>query len=294
MQRGRPDRLAQRGLKREPVEIDAERGPRQFRVVAAAESGRDLDHLRAFGTDPKLRIRGAVLDAQRLDRGARHLRRLAAGLTRPDMRKCHTERGRLGRQAVGHGEGVEISAHGEGVDCYLRPVHELLDDRDAATGFLDRPADRCRELLLRPHERKPLLSLTVGCFHHRRHRQSRLGLGHELPARLRDTGFREPFALLELGDSQSRGRPVDRMRQSHALGDARGDPDRPIDARRDDPLHPLGGRKALDTSLVLGRDDRPPVGEAESGRCRVAVERDHEEPPLARRSKEPELSGSRP
>jgi hypothetical protein len=30
--------------------------------------------------------------------------------------------------------------------------------------------------------------------------------------------------------------------------------------------------------LVLGRDDRPPVGAPKPGRGRVAVERDHEQP----------------
>ena len=47
--------------------------------------------------------------------------------------------------------------------------------------------------------------------------------------------------------------------------------------------------EALDGLLVLGRDDRPPVGVPEPGRGRVAVERDHEQPLLASRAEQSEL-----
>jgi hypothetical protein len=79
------------------------------------------------------------------------------------------------------------------------------------------------------------------------------------------------------------------MRQSDLGRDARGDADRPVDARRDDPPDALRRGKAFDPVLVLGRDDRPPVGVPEPGRCRIAIERDHEQPLLAGRPEQSEL-----
>ena len=67
------------------------------------------------------------------------------------------------------------------------------------------------------------------------------------------------------------------MRQAEALGDPSRDPDGPVGARRDDPVDLPGLRKALDPRLVLGRDHRALVGEGESGRERVPVDRDHRE-----------------
>ena len=87
---------------------------------------------------------------------------------------------------------------------------------------------------------------------------------------------------------------VDRVRQAHPRGDAGRDRDRPVDPRRDDAVHLLRLREPLDAELVLGRDDRPPVGEPEAGRRRVAVDRDDEQPALARRREQPELRRPRP
>jgi len=51
----------------------------------------------------------------------------------------------------------------------------------------------------------------------------------------------------------------------------------------------LGRSEPLDPVLVLGRDDRPPVGVPESRRGRIAVERDHEQPLLPSRPEQTEL-----
>ena len=84
------------------------------------------------------------------------------------------------------------------------------------------------------------------------------------------------------------------MRQAHLSATRAAIRDRPVDAGRDHALHSLGIGEALDALLVLGRDDRPPIRELEPRRRRVAVERDHEEPPLAGRSEQAELRGPGP
>ena len=94
------DLLAERAGEREPVQVDAERGLAELRVVPAAEPRSELDHLRALRADDDLRVRRAVLDpercgrlARRLDRGADVRRRER---TRPDVRERDAERRRLG------------------------------------------------------------------------------------------------------------------------------------------------------------------------------------------------------
>ena len=82
---------------------------------------------------------------------------------------------------------------------------------------------------------------------------------------------------------------VDRMRQAEPLRDAGRDADRPVGARRDDPVDRRGPREPLDPRLVLGGDDRPLVGQREAGRGRVAVGGDHVEAPGARRLEQAEL-----
>ena len=81
------------------------------------------------------------------------------------------------------------------------------------------------------------------------------------------------------------------MRQPEPRGDARGDPDGPVDPRRDDPVDALGLGEPLDAVLVLGRDDRAAVGVPEPGRVGIAVDRDHVQVALARRGEQPELRG---
>ena len=60
-----------------------------------------------------------------------------------------------------------------------------------------------------------------------------------------------------------------------------------------DAVDALGGREPVDLGLVLDRDDRAPVGEAEAGRGRIAVDGDHEEAAVAGRLEEAELPGAR-
>ena len=257
--------------------------------MAAAEARCDLDHLRAVRPDPELRVARTVLDPERAYRGFCDLGRLAARLTRPHMRQRNPEGRRLGRQPVGHGQRMEVSAQRERVHRHLGPVDELLDDRHTAARLLDRAPDRGRKLILRADERQALLPLPVRRLHHRRHGQPFFRFRDDVPARLRHLRLRERLALLLLRDGPVRDPGVDRVRQSHPLGDACGDSHRPVDARGDDPLDALGRSEALDALLVLGRDDRPPVGVPEPGRGRVAVERDHEQPLLASRPEQSEL-----
>ena len=83
------------------------------------------------------------------------------------------------------------------------------------------------------------------------------------------------------------------MRQAGALGDACRDPDRPVGARRDDPVDLERPDQALDRRLVLGREDAAAVGEPEAGRRRVAVDDGDPEPAFVRGLQQPELCGTR-
>ena len=78
------------------------------------------------------------------------------------------------------------------------------------------------------------------------------------------------------------------------LGNARGDPDRPIGARRDDPVDLPGPGEALDTCLVLGRDHGPLSREREAGGKRVAVDGDHLQGASGRGLEQAELRRARP
>ena len=84
------------------------------------------------------------------------------------------------------------------------------------------------------------------------------------------------------------------MRDPDSLRDPRSDRDGPVDSRRDDPVHALGLREPLDAALVLGRDDRPPVGEGESRRSRIPVERDHLQVPGPSRLEQTGCADRRP
>ncbi len=79
------------------------------------------------------------------------------------------------------------------------------------------------------------------------------------------------------------------MRQAELRRDAGRDPDGPVDSRRDDAVDALGLGEPVDPVLVLGRDDRAAVCVPESGRVRVAVDRDHVQVALASGGKQPEL-----
>jgi len=84
------------------------------------------------------------------------------------------------------------------------------------------------------------------------------------------------------------------MRKSEAVRDTGRDGDGPVDPGRDYTVHTLGLRELSDRRLVLGRDDRAPVGILEPGRLGIAVAGDHEEPALACRAQKPELCRAGP
>ena len=79
------------------------------------------------------------------------------------------------------------------------------------------------------------------------------------------------------------------MRQPKLRGNASGDPDRPVDSRRDQPVDPLRFGQPLDAVLVLGRDDRATVRVPEAGRIGIAVDGDDVQVALARGGEQPEL-----
>ena len=66
---------------------------------------------------------------------------------------------------------------------------------------------------------------------------------------------------------------------------------RPVDSRCHDPIRKLGAGEAVESFLVLGRDDGAAIGVGEAGRRGVAIARDHEEPALAGGGEQPELGG---
>ena len=111
---------------------------------------------------------------------------------------------------------------------------------------------------------------------------------------MRHARLGEALALAQLRGREHGGRRVDRVRKHEPLGDPGRDRDGPVDAGGDDSVDVLGDREAVDLGLVLDGDDRPPVGETEAGRRRIAVDRDHEEAAAVGRFEEAELSGSRP
>ena len=62
---GRHKRVAERGVDREAVQVDARHRLDELGVVTAAEPRGDLDHLRPVGADAQLGVGRAVLDPQR-------------------------------------------------------------------------------------------------------------------------------------------------------------------------------------------------------------------------------------
>jgi hypothetical protein len=214
--------------------------------------------------------------------------------------ECHAERRRLGHLSVGDGQRREAAADGERVHGHLAPGDELLDQHDARPGLAERERERVLELPLASDEHEPLLALTIGRLDHTRVSESgrslaRLlrGRANDVP-RARDPGRGEPLALSKLRGREDRGRRIDRMRERQPLGDPGGDRYRPVDPGRDDPVDALGCGQPVDLGLVLDRDDRPAIGEAESGRGRVTVDGDDEEVSLAGRLEQAELAGPRP
>jgi hypothetical protein len=108
-----------------------------------------------------------------------------------------------------------------------------------------------------------------------------------------DACLGETLALAELRGCQDGGGRADRVRDDLALGDPRCDRDRPVDARRDQAVDPLRRGEAVDLGLVLDRDDRAAVGEAEAGRGRVAVDGNDEQAAVTGGLEETELARAR-
>jgi hypothetical protein len=79
------------------------------------------------------------------------------------------------------------------------------------------------------------------------------------------------------------------MRQAEPLGDARGNGDGPVDPWRDDAVDAFCVGQPLEGRLVLGRDERAPVGVPEAERRRIAVGGDDEGSAPARGFEQPEL-----
>ena len=97
---------------REAVQVDAERGRAELRVVAAAQARGQLDHARPVRPDPDLRVGRPVRDPERL-RPPRRASSTGSCARRPDVGERDAERRRLGGQAVGHGQRVELAADRE-------------------------------------------------------------------------------------------------------------------------------------------------------------------------------------
>src|SRR5581483_6588355 len=117
------DGLAESGCKREPVQVDPERGLAELRVVPAAEPRRELDDERAAHADHDLRVRGAVFHPDRLGRRPRGVDR-GRGLVReqrarPHVRQRDAECGRLRDDAIGDRQREERAGDRERVHRHL-------------------------------------------------------------------------------------------------------------------------------------------------------------------------------
>jgi hypothetical protein len=84
------------------------------------------------------------------------------------------------------------------------------------------------------------------------------------------------------------------MGSSQPGGDACRDGDRPVDAGRDDAVRLLRGGEHPDRRLVLRGDYRAAVRELEARGAGIAVDREDEEPTLARRPQQAELGRAGP
>jgi hypothetical protein len=178
---------------------------------------------------------------------------------------------------------VEDAVDGDRVHRHLGAVDVLLGDEAAVPGSRERGLDRRRQLRVGADEGEPALALPVGRLDDAGRRR------HAEQARVRHPLRGEALALALLRGREHGGGSVDRVRQSHPLGDPRRDPDRPVRSRRDDAVDVLRTREPVDVLLVLGRDERALVGPAEPGRAGVAIDGDHVEVTLARRAEEPDL-----
>jgi hypothetical protein len=204
---------------------------------------------------------------RRLDDGPRGMGR------RPYVGERDAERGQRGREAIRHGQRDEAAVDREGVDGQLRSQDVLLDEDGAHPRLRSGLRKGRREPIARIDERQPTLSLPVWRLHDAWEREARLARV-ERP-RVRDTGRSERVALAHLRGRECAGAGVDRMGQPEPPGDPGGDADRPVRARRDDPVDTPRAREPADRLLVLGRQHRAFVGEPEARRSRIAVDGNH-------------------
>ena len=245
--------------------------------MAAAEARGELADAGPAGPSRSCVYVGPSVDAERLRGRSRGLDRRVDSpeLAPPDVRERDSERGRLGDDAVGHRQRHEPPADRERVHRHLRPVDELLDAaraRRARRRAQSRTRRRAPPALA--HDREPFCpcrsgglttngypirsaaaraSTSVGTTAYR---------GCGTPA----SASRWRWRSFEVASTAASG--DERVRQPEPRGDPRRDRDREVDPGRDHAVEPLGRGEPLDSELVLGRDDRPPVGEAEPGRRR--------------------------
>ena len=245
--------------------------------MAAAEPGRDLDHVGpSLAAESDLGVARAVLDPERRDRAPRRLDHGVGRMgARPGVGEGDAEGGRLGEDPVGHREREELAVARDRVDRQLGAVDQLLDEDAAAAGLGDRRLDGGGELGRLADEREPALALPVGRLDDTRERD--VGIARRERPRLDDARGGESLALARLRRREHRGGAADRVRQAEVLGNPRRNPDRPVGPGRDDPVDLARPGEPLDPRLVLGRDHRALVRKGESGSERVPVDRDHRE-----------------
>ena len=198
-------------------------------------------------------------------------------------------------QAIGHRERIEVAAGREGVDGHLDARNVLLDEQRRRARRVERDTHGLGDVVCSPNEREPALTLAVGGFDHTGEADSLGGgsrflrPGTDLVCGLRHPGLRETLALAQLRRRQRRRLGRDRMRQPQPFRNPCRDRDRPVDARRDQPVDSLCACEALDPGLVLRRDDRAPVGIAKARSGRISIERDHVQLTRTRRGKQAQL-----
>ena len=267
----------------------------QLRVVPAAEPGGQLDDVRAALADDDLRVRRPVANAERLRRRPRGVDRRAdlvrCERARPDVRERNAERRRLGDEAVGDGQRREAAVDRERVHRHLaarerapRRGRRSTATRASASANASASCDSSR------HEHEPFLALAVG-----RLDDARVAEPGRCRRRLLEASSRRRGAGAGTPASANRSRWRQLRRREHgrrrvdagaAARAARRSARRSRPASRSPARSMPSIRSAVaepvDLRLVLDRDDRPPVGEAEARRGRIAVGGDHVEVPCAR------------
>ena len=246
----RLDRLAESARERETVQVDAERGEAELRVVTSAQPRRELDDPRPVRADHDLRVRRARSRSRALRPRAVPPRSRPRPRPRPATRaRARRRRRGAGGKPVGDRERVESAVDRERVHRHLRARDELLDDQRAgcvrrASGGLDRAAASSAGSV---DERESPLTLTIGRLDDAREaeRLGRFRAGDRIVVpRLRHARARR--SVRAGGPSRRRALP------SRARSDAAGRADRRPGPRsrrasrspaRHDPVDPLGARQ---------------------------------------------------